>query len=101
MKLTNLFPQIKTDNKVQTKRTGSVAATTTASGTTLVGADRVDLSAGTQDVQKAQALLQQVPDVRADKVQALREKIDNGEYVVDPHQIADKMLFSLLSESVN
>ena len=101
MKLTNLFPQIKTDNKVQAKRAGGVAATTTATGPTLVGADRVELSAGTQDVQKAQAILEQVPDVRADKVQALREKIDNGDYVVDPHQIAEKMLVSLLSESVN
>lgn len=101
MKLTNVFPQIKTDNKIQAKRADAAAATTAASGGTLVGADRVQLSTGTQDVQKAQDILEQIPDVRADKVQALKEKIASGEYVVDPHRIADNMLVSLLAESVN
>lgn len=101
MKLTSILPQIKTDNKVQSKRTEKDSAAKTAVGGTPVSADRVELSTGTQDVQKAQEILQQTPDVRLDKVEALKERIANGEYVVDPHRIADNMLLNLLSESVN
>lgn len=101
MKLTSVLPQIKTDNKVRSKRTEEDSAAQTAVGGTPVHADRVELSTGTQDVQKAQEILQQTPDVRLDKVEALKEQIANGEYVVDPHRIADNMLLNLLSESVN
>jgi len=100
MKLTGIFPQIKTDNKVQAKRSDAAATGKDVAGTP-VGADRIELSTGTQDVQKAQEILQQTPAVRAERVEALRGQIERGEYVIDPHRIADNMLVSLLSESVN
>lgn len=99
MKLTGIFPQVKTE-KVPLKKSGGEVASSADAGKTLP-ADRVELSAGSQDVQKAKAILAQTPDVRADKVQALREKIADGDYTVDPHRIADSLLTSLLSESVN
>lgn len=34
----------------------------------------------------------QMPEVRQDKVDSLRQMIANGEYRVDPNQIADAML---------
>ena len=34
-----------------------------------------------------------------DRVQALKEQIERGEYEVDPYRVADKMLMNLLSES--
>ena len=98
MKLTGIFPQVKTE-KVQLKRSEEAAASKANPGKA-VPADTVELSAGSQDVQKAKAILAQTPDVRADKVQALKEKIADGDYTVDPHRIADNMLTSLLSESV-
>lgn len=99
MKLTDILPQVKTE-KVQLKKSGGAGASKADPGQT-VPADRVELSAGSQDVQKAKGILEQTPDVRADKVQALREKIADGDYTVDPHRIADSLLTSLLSESVN
>ena len=98
MKLTGIFPQIKTD-KVQLKRSEGAVASKADLGKTAL-ADKVEFSVGSQDVQKAKAILAQTPDVRADKVQALKEKIADGDYTVDPHRIADNMLTSLLSESV-
>ena len=99
MKLTSVFPQIKTDNKVQSKRSEGVAGTKAAAGGTPVGADRVELSAATQDVQKAQEILQQTPAVRTERVAALRQQIERGEYEIDSRKIADKMLFSLISDN--
>jgi negative regulator of flagellin synthesis FlgM len=99
MKLTSVFPQIKTDNKIQAKRSeGAVAAQ--AAGGTPVAADRVRLSTGTQDVQKAQEILQQTPAVRTERVAALKEQIERGDYEIDPYRIADKMLFALVSDNI-
>lgn len=96
MKLTGIFPSIKTD-KVQGKKSeGSAPA---KADNTAQPTDRVVLSAGSQDVQKARAILEQTPEVRADRVLALKEEIARGEYQIDPYQLADKMMGSLLSET--
>ncbi|MDH5298239.1 MAG: flagellar biosynthesis anti-sigma factor FlgM [Desulfobulbaceae bacterium] len=97
MKLTSLFPQIKTDIKIQ-KSSGSAASAKSASGSTVVSGDRVELSAGSQEVRRMQEILQETPEVRADKVAELKRQIDEGSYEVDPQKVADKMLWSLLSE---
>jgi len=97
MKLTDIFPSIKTE-KVQVKKTESSAAA--KADKTALPTDRVVLSAGSLDVQKARAILEQTPEVRADRVQALKEEIARGEYQVDPHRLADKMMGSLLSETL-
>ena len=97
MKLTGIFPPIKTE-KVQVKKTeeSAVSRAETASEPT----DRVVLSAGSLEVQKARDILARTPDVRADRVQSLKEEIARGAYQVDPHRLADKMMGSLLSETV-
>ena len=97
MKLTGIFPPIKTE-KVQVKKSeGSVAA---RADNTAQPTDRVVLSAGSLDVQKVRDILEQTPEVRADRVQALKEEIARGEYQVDPYRLADKMMGSLLSETL-
>jgi len=97
MKLTNIFPQIKTE-KVQVKRPESPAPSGAgASGS--VQSDRVELSSGSLEVQKVRDILEQTPEVRADKVKTLKEQIARGEYRVDAHGLADRMLISLLSEN--
>ena len=97
MKLTGIFPPIKTE-KVQSKKSEGSAAT--KADKTALSADRVELSAGSLEVQKAKDILEQTPDVRADRVQALKEEIARGEYQVNPYRLADKMMGSLLSETV-
>jgi negative regulator of flagellin synthesis FlgM len=97
MKLTGIFPPIKTE-KVQVKK--SEDSGPDKAGTNALPTDRVVLSAGSQDVQKVRAILEQTPEVRADRVLALREEIARGEYQVDPSRLADKMMGSLLSETL-
>jgi len=97
MKLTGIFPPIKTE-KVQVKKPEGSALS--KADNTALPADRVVLSAGSQDVQKARAILEQTPEVREDRVSALKEEIARGEYQVDPHRLADKMMGSLLSEAL-
>ncbi len=100
MKLTGIIPQIKADNKIQAKKSAD-SATKTEDTLSVAQADRVVLSAGTMEVQKAREVLAQTPAVRTERIQALQEQIARGEYRVDAHKIADKMMISLLSDHLS
>ena len=97
MKISNFVPQIKTDSKVQKTKAGPDTALTAAKSA--AGTDRVQISSSSIDVQKMKGIIQETPSVRMDRVQALKEQIERGEYEVDPYRVADKMLMNLLSES--
>lgn len=57
-----------------------------------IAAERVDLSSKAKDIQKIKQVLDQTPEVRDEKVQELKRRIENGSYAIDPDRIADKML---------
>lgn len=95
MKISDFVPQIKTDNRVQKTKEKPISEASAAPS----GTDRVQLSANSIDVQKMKMIIQDTPSVRMDRVQALKEQIERGEYQVDPYRVADKMLINLLSES--
>lgn len=95
MKLTNIFPQLKTDKVQQVKRGEAAAAAKAPAGT---ATDRVNVAAGTQDIQRIKEVLAQTPEVRMEKIQALKGQIERGEYRVDAHAVADRMLQSLLAD---
>lgn len=99
MKLSNIFPQINTE-KVQVKKTRGTSPTDSTQNTPATGTDRVELSSNSVDVQKMQEILQQTPDVRADRVRSLKQQIEKGEYSVDPYKVADQMLKSLLQDNI-
>lgn len=99
MKLSNLFPQIKAD-KIQVKKAQGAASVKGPDAGAAVGADRVDLSASSLDMQKIKDILAETPAVRTEKVQSLKEQIERGEYEVDPHEVADRMLWSLISDNM-
>jgi len=94
MKISDFVPQIKLEGRVQKAR--DKAAPTSAQATT--NTDRVELSASSIDVQKMKMIIQDTPSVRMDRVQALKNQIERGDYQVDPYRVADKMLINLLSE---
>jgi negative regulator of flagellin synthesis FlgM len=99
MKLTGIFSQIKTD-KVQVKKSEEASAAK-SDKSQVAPTDRVEISAGSMEVQKSKEILAQTPSVRADKVNALKEQIAKGEYQVDPYKVADKMMAGLASEIMN
>jgi len=97
MKLTDAISQIRTDNKVEVKKTrklegGGESASPSA-------ADTVDLSSSSRDVQKMKEILEQTPPMRMEMIEALKKQIDEGTYQVDARDIADKMLDDLLAEN--
>ncbi len=54
--------------------------------------DKVELSAQSKEMQKIHEVLQTTPDVRAEKVAALKKRIEEGQYEVDSEALAEKMI---------
>ncbi len=97
MKLTSIQPQIKTD-KVEVKKPAGKAAA--ESPTPVAPADRVELSAGSAEVQKMREILDQTPEIREDRIRELKNRIERGEYRVDAYAVADKLLRTLLQDAL-
>lgn len=62
--------------------------------------DQVSFSATGRDMQVAKNALSNVPDVREEKVKALKERIANGTYQVSAESFADKLLAAFDEKSV-
>ena len=66
-----------------------------------VKADTVVISDAAKRVQEARRQLDDIPDVREDKVSQLRSQIQNGTYEIDADKIAGKMIKeSLLNDAL-
>ena len=61
-------------------------------GTSSLSEDRVTLSSSASDVQRLTTKLNEVPEVRADKVKALQQKVRSGTYTVDQEKLADALV---------
>lgn len=56
------------------------------------GADQVALSQRAEEVRAARAALAATPEIRHERVAELKAQIESGEYKVDPHKVAERML---------
>ncbi len=54
--------------------------------------EKVNLSAKARDIQQLRDAVNQLPDVREDKVRELKEQVDKGTYAVNGQNIAEKMV---------
>ncbi len=54
--------------------------------------EKVNLSATARDIQQLKNTINQLPEVRTDKVQELQKKIESGAYQVDSGKLAEKMV---------
>lgn len=90
-----------TDNRSTVRQTGTQAGTGSSAGDANVGnrnatgsnqPDAVSISSRAADLQSLETSIKQLPDTDASRVNALREQINAGEYVVDSQRVADKIL---------
>ena len=59
----------------------------------------VEVSSTAQEVQQVKKLISQLPDVREDRVQALKSQIQNGTYQVSGSDIADLIIRRTLADN--
>lgn len=83
------------------ERSGNTASTVTSDTAVVrsVPAARVDISVTAQDVQRVTELIKRLPDVREDRVQALKAQIENGTYHVSSEDIADLIIRRALADN--
>ncbi len=96
MKLTDAISQVRTDSKIEVKKARAAEKAQAPAGDG--AADKVEISSGTQDMQKMREILANTPAVRTEMVATLKRQIENGEYQVPSQEIADKMLDSLFAD---
>ena len=77
-------------NPVQEKKQADQAAEQAKASA--VKTDTVVISDAAKRIQEARAMLDEIPDVREDKVAELRNQIRNGTYQVDAEKTAEKLL---------
>ncbi len=93
-RLLALAPQSRTQAR-GAGHTSTVGEHPTAEG----AAATVEVSATSQDIQHVQKLLSRVPDVREDRVQALKSAIEKGTYKVSGDDIADLIIRRTLADN--
>jgi flagellar biosynthesis anti-sigma factor FlgM len=64
------------------------------------GQDQAQLSANNDTIQNLKASLSQVPEVRQDRVDALRQAVSSGSYQVSDQQLGDAIGSDLLAGQV-
>ena len=85
-------------NRVQDKN--NVGTPDNKPGKAAVKADTVVISEAAKRVQEARRQLDDIPDVREDKVLQLRNQIQNGTYEINADKIAGKMIIEGLVNDV-
>ena len=58
----------------------------------VVQEEKVSLSSAARDIQQAEKAIEELPDVREEKVRELQDQIETGRYDVSGEKIAGKML---------
>ena len=70
-------------------------------GNTQSGQDVVvNLSTSLKEAQLIKEVSSSEPDIREDKVSALKTQIDSGNYKVDPEAVADKLVDAFIDEII-
>ncbi len=62
-------------------------------------AEKVSVSSRAREIAKINEIIKASPDIRAEKVERIKNEIANGSYSVDSKDIAEKILKEILSES--
>jgi flagellar biosynthesis anti-sigma factor FlgM len=77
---------------------GTAAAAASASTSqALGGEDQAELSGAPAQVQALVAQAAQLPEVREERVQALRQAVERGNYTIDPEAVAGALFSHLLA----
>jgi negative regulator of flagellin synthesis FlgM len=77
----------KTDKAKEANKKGTASATEI-----LGGASRTEISSKAKEAAQAKSIATSAPDVREERVAALKKQIAEGKYKVDANAIADKLV---------
>ncbi len=76
-------------NKIEKTKDSKTSSTNKNTDTNI---DVVDISKESEILYKAKKEIEKLPDIRTEKVEEIKNKIEKNEYKVDEGKIADKIL---------
>lgn len=94
----NMMSGMDTLEQTSRKRNVEKVSTNETQDTTAVESDAVSISEKGKDVSEMTRTLKEMPDVRADKIADLKERIANGTYNVSGKDIASKIVNTALED---
>jgi len=100
MEINRSDPLIVLKNDVQRLESPQNAERPLKSAGEQPASDRLDLSAQGREISHLNELIQSTPDVREDKVEKVRQELENGTYNVKAEKIAEKILGGDLLDEV-
>ncbi|KAF0234700.1 MAG: negative regulator of flagellin synthesis [Desulfovibrionaceae bacterium] len=89
----NPYVQSKVDKGEGTEAASAAKAKAKAKSQSASG-DRVSVSSDAKLVAEAAKAAQASPDIRVDRVEALRAQVESGSYNLNPRRIAEKLVAS-------
>ena len=92
----NLISLIKAYTDTTVEKTGQGTPAPKKEADQKANTDEVRLSEFSQDIQKIEAGLQAIKDVRQERVQELKTRIEAGTYDVSGKEIAEKMIEKII-----
>lgn len=94
MKIEGSRPPENQEVLLRTQKSGKqeAAPVTSENPQRISKSDQVHLSEKAKELDKLKQVIQQMPEIRTDKVEALKKSIQEGTYKVDSFQIAGKIL---------
>ena len=95
------FKQAKVDDVKKRDQAASIRsakADATPQADANKGAETVAVSNFARDVGKAGTVVRNTPDIRKEKIAAIKEKIDKGEYHVSGDKIAGKIMDDIVKQ---
>ncbi|MBW2143936.1 MAG: flagellar biosynthesis anti-sigma factor FlgM [Deltaproteobacteria bacterium] len=101
MEISGKIPPIKISaymNNVQEKK--KIDGSTDHDPKSVLKEDKVDISRTATEVKKARVQLDNVPDIREEKVAEIKNEINNGTYRIDGKKIAFNMIRESLIDEI-
>lgn len=64
------------------------------------GEEKVEISGQARDIQRVKAAIAELPEVRQEKIEELKQLIQEGRYEMDMDKLADRILDSIITGSI-
>jgi len=88
----NKSPQLQDLNQTAQKTAKTEAKEVSNAQQKAAPSDRVDISGKAREIAELMSVINQMPDVRAEKIAEIKKAIESGNYNINPSKIAESIL---------
>lgn len=97
MKVYGNKPPEKQDAAVKPQKAGKVDQITGQGAVQKISpVDKVDLSGKAKGMAEMTSAINQMPEIRTEKVEAIGKSVNDGTYKIDPEKVASKMIDEMI-----